>query len=83
MELVIIGMAEKYPIILTIVAIMGMARVILKPLMTFLHAVAEATETTKDNEYLAKAESSAIYKGLHWVLDFAFSLKLPKPVKKK
>ena len=78
MELFIAGFAAKYPIILTILSIMGMARLILKPLMTFLHEMVVVTETTKDNEILDKVEASKIYKGLLFVLDYAFSLKLKK-----
>lgn len=82
MELVIAGLAAKYPILLTIAAIMGMARLILKPLMTFLHEMVVVTETKRDDEILAKVETSAVYKGLLFVLDWVFSLKLAKPVKK-
>tara|TARA_R110002167_G_C12491385_1_gene635443 strand:+ start:269 stop:505 length:237 start_codon:yes stop_codon:yes gene_type:complete len=78
MELLIIGMVEKYPIIMTILSVMGMARLILKPLMTFLHEMVVVTESTKDNEILDKVEASKIYKGLLFVLDYAFSLKLKK-----
>ena len=73
----LIGLAQKYPIILTIVSIMGMARVILKPLMTLLHTVVKETETTKDDTFLASLEESAVYKGIVWLLDYAISLKLP------
>jgi hypothetical protein len=82
MELLIIGLAEKYPIILTIASIIGMARLILKPLMTFAHSLVAVTPTERDNELLKRAEESAIYKGLVWVLDFVFSLKLKKPLDK-
>lgn len=82
MELVIAGLAAKYPILLTIAAIMGMARLILKPLMTFLHSVVIVTDTQRDDELLNKVESSAVYKGVLFALDWVFSLKLKKPVKK-
>lgn len=78
MELFIAGIAAKYPIVLTILSIMGMARLILKPLMTFLNEMVVVTETTKDNEILEKVEKSKAYKGVLFVLDYAFSLKIKK-----
>lgn len=85
MELMLIGFitsaAEKYPVILAIAAAMGMARMVLKPLMTFLHEFVLITETKKDDEILSKVETSKAYKTFLFVLDYVFSLKLKKPSK--
>lgn len=78
MELLILEIAQKYPIILSIAAFMGMARMILKPLMTFLHEVVLVTPSPKDDEILKKVEESRIYKGIIWFLDYVVSLKLKK-----
>lgn len=72
------GAAEKMPWILSILAIMGTCRVVLKPLFAFLHTAADATETDKDNKALEKIEGSKIYKGFAFVLDWLFSWKLIK-----
>ncbi len=80
MELFIKGLALEYPIIFTIAAIIGMVRLVVKPLMVMLHSVAEVTETTRDEEILRKIEENKIYKGFLFVMDYVFSLKLKKPV---
>lgn len=66
----------KYPILMSIFSAMGIARILFKPLFSFLHAFADATATTKDNEILEKAEASAIYKGVAYVLDYIASIKI-------
>lgn len=80
MELFISGLVLEYPILLSIAAIIGMVRLVVKPLMVILHSLAEATETTRDEEILKKIEENKIYKGFLFVLDYVFSLKLKKPV---
>jgi hypothetical protein len=60
-----------------VVAIMGIARAIFKPLFTFLHAVADATPTQKDNAILSELEASPVYKGVSFALDYIASIKLP------
>jgi len=54
------------------------ARLILKPTMTWLHSVAEATETKKDDEVIEKVEASPIYKTVVFVLDWIASIKIAK-----
>lgn len=79
MELFIAGFVAEYPIMFTIASIMGMVRLVIKPLMTILHSLAEATETTRDEEILKKIEENKAFKGFLFVLDYVFSLKLKKP----
>jgi len=78
MEEMILGFAEKYPVILTIAAVMGIARMVLKPLMSFLHEYVLITPSEKDDKLLESVETSSVYKAVVWVLDFVLSLKLPK-----
>lgn len=74
----IAGMAAKQPILLSVLAGIGIARLIFKPLFTFLQSVVDATPTMKDNEFLAKVMESKVYKGLAFVLDYVGSIKIPK-----
>ena len=72
------SMAEKHEIVFSIIMVMGMARLVLKPLMVFLHEIVLISPTDKDNKALSKLEDSKIYKGLLFVLDYLFSLKVKK-----
>lgn len=79
MEEFIIGLATKYPVLVSILSMVGMLRLIFKPLMGFLHSVADVTPSAKDNEILAEVEGSKFYKSLVWFLDYVASIKiLPK-----
>ena len=70
------GLSVKYPLIVTIFAVMGVARTLFKPLMTFAHAYVMATPSTSDNEKLAKFEASKAYKVLQFLMDYIFSIKI-------
>lgn len=72
------SLLSKYPIVASIFMGMGVARAIFKPLSLFLHSIADATPSKKDNELLEKAESSKIWKGLVLALDYLASIKLNK-----
>ena len=72
-------LVAKYPWLAMIITVLGGARLLIKPLFTFLHSVVMVTPTTKDDEFLAKTESSKAYKWAVWVLDYVFSIKLIHP----
>jgi hypothetical protein len=57
---------------------MGIFRAVLKPLFAMLHAYVDATPNLADNEALAKIEDSSILKGIYFVLDYLFSVKVIK-----
>lgn len=76
-EPILIELVSKYPIVSAVLMIMGVCRLILKPTMVWLKAVAAATPTPKDDLLVEQVEGSKIYKGLVWLLDYVFSLKLP------
>ena len=78
MEALIILYVSKYPAIIAIASVMGFARMILKPLMVFLHEYVNITKSDRDNELLRKIESHKVYKLLLFALDYVFSLKLKK-----
>lgn len=72
------GFIAKYPIGASILLIVGVLRAVNKPLFALLHAFVDTTESKKDDELLAKAESSKLYKGVAFVLDWLGSIKLKK-----
>jgi hypothetical protein len=74
---VIVQMTASYPVLMTVLSVIGILRVINKPLFALLHAYVNVTETTKDNELLAKIEASSIYMGVAFILDWFGSVKLP------
>ena len=73
----ILSFAGKYPVIASILMVVGGLRAVFKPLMAVAHAYVEYSASPKDNEALAKVEGSKIYKGLAFVLDYLASVKLP------
>jgi len=76
--LLVQSMAAKFPVILAILAMMGVFRAILKPVFVCLKSITLAIPGEKDDIFLNKVESSSIYKGLVFALDYLFSIKLIK-----
>jgi hypothetical protein len=64
------------PTAASIFIIMGVSRAVFKPLMSVLHAYADATESKEDNQLLSKFESSPAYKTIVYVLDWTTSIKI-------
>ena len=77
MEQVLIDLAAKYPIIASIIIVIGIFRNIFKPLMSFLRSFVLATPSVKDDSILDKFEGSKIYAGIIYVVDWFTSIKLP------
>jgi hypothetical protein len=77
MEQLLLDLVMKFPVAASVVAGVGIARLIFKPLMVFLQAVVEATPSQSDNVLLQKVMESKIYKGWAFVLDYLASIKLP------
>ena len=73
--------ALEYPVVFTIIFIMGAIRPFMKSLFTFLHAFADATESKKDNLVLDNVEKSKSFKGFSFILDLLLSVKLERPKK--
>jgi hypothetical protein len=61
-----------------LVVVMGLARVIFKPVMLALHSISEATDSKKDDELLEKVEASKGFKIFSFVMDYILSIKLPE-----
>ncbi len=74
---IIVGLANKYPLVVSLVSLVGVLRLIFKPLFTFLHAVVDATPNPNDNATLDSVESSKIVSAIRFILDLFASVKLP------
>lgn len=77
MEQFLIELASKYTVIVGICTVLGVFRLVFKPLFALWKAITEITPSTKDDEMYAKTVASKIYKGALWLADYLFSVKLP------
>lgn len=75
----ILGLTQKYPWAVTVFMVIGVLRLVMKPLFTFLHEVVNATPTDWDNQMLAKVEASPVLKWVFWALDLVGSIKVVNP----
>lgn len=78
MEELILALATKYPVLVTVLTVIGTLRLVMKPLFSFLHEYVLITETKKDDELLAKVEGSKYFKWVMYVLDYLASVKVKK-----
>lgn len=69
-------LASNHAWIVTALIIVGGLRIVFKPLMALLRAIADATPSTKDNDFLDRAEASKIFKTLCWLIDLLASIKV-------
>lgn len=77
----IIAFITHYPIVGSILMIMGALRVVFKPFFMMIQAYVDYTVDPSDNAFLAKVMSSPVYLFIEKALDFFASVKLPgKPV---
>ncbi len=76
----VIQFAAQYPIVATILMVVGVLRLVNKPLFAFLNTVVAATPTPKDNEILKKIETSKAYQYISFLLDYLGSVKMPAKV---
>lgn len=77
MELLLLELAQKYPIVVGICAVIGVFRVVFKPAFAVVKAFVVATPGKGDDEAIEKFEASKIYKGIVFVVDYLTSIKLP------
>lgn len=78
MDELILTLVLKYPNLAAFVAFVGLARLVIKPLMTFLHEFVLVTPSDKDNEFLKRIEDSKVTKAALYVLDYLGSIKVKK-----
>lgn len=77
MEPLIIALAEKYPLVVSLFAVMGIFRAVFKPIMSLARAYVKATEKNeKDDLFLDEVEQSKWFKILSWLVDYTASIKL-------
>ena len=67
------GLALKYPVILTILAVMGTLRFFAKPIVSMVEAY---VKSTADDAAMFKVEASLPFKWACWLLDFFASVKI-------
>ena len=79
---ILAGFHLKYPNVGLFLSIMTGMRIIMKPLMSLLWAIANVTSVSWDNELLKKIENHKAYKVFYYLLDYAFSIKVKNPKKK-
>ena len=64
-----------------LIAIIGSARTILKPIFSIAHSIAHLTTSDKDDKIIDKIENSKILKAILYVSDYIFSIKALSPEK--
>jgi len=78
MEEMLIALVAKYPIVSGILSILGLIRLLIKPIMEAIIAYAKWTETPKDDSLVNHVIKSPIYSKFLFVLDWLFSIKIGK-----
>ena len=72
----LLGLVVKYPWIATFISIIGICRMVAKPVWSAVLAVVKATPTTADDKFLDEAEHTTWWKYTSYVIDWFFSIKL-------
>lgn len=70
--------AGKYGVIVQIISVIGVMRVVFKPLMTFIQSIVSLTPSVKDDAFMAKVMDHTAYKIVAYFLDWTASIKLPQ-----
>lgn len=70
------ALAAKYPVIVSVLFVMGVLRAVFKPIFAVLEAYVAATPNKADDAALAEVEASGAYKAVQFVLDYVASIKL-------
>lgn len=74
----IIELLKQYPWFAAFLSVVGILRLVFKPLCALISAIVEATPTQVDNEFWEDLQESKLWKFLIWLLDYLASIKLPK-----
>jgi len=74
----IVDLAVKYPWIVTVVAIIGTLRLLVKPVIAAAHSYAEATNSPKAEALIEKIENSKALSTVFFALDWFGSFKVRK-----
>ena len=74
----ILDLIVQYPTVGSIVAALGAVRLVFKPLMTAIDSYVLSTETKDDDIYVEGIKATKWFRVVVFVLDWAFSVKIPK-----
>ena len=83
MEQLIAELVMKYPSVMAVVVVLGIFRMVFKPLVTTYQAYVDATPGKEDDERFEEIKSSSAYKSVSWFVDYLLSIKLPQAKPKK
>lgn len=64
--------------LLAVISIIGMLRLVVKPVMTIIQKIVKETPSKKDDAWLEKLLKSKGYRIFRFILDLVASIKLPK-----
>lgn len=78
LESIIIDLALNYPWVTLVLSVVGLLRLINKPLFAALHAYVMTTPSKNDEILLEKVEKSQAYRWLTFALDWVGSVKVPR-----
>lgn len=73
--------AKWQGLVTSILVLVGALRLAVKPIVVALHAVAAATETRLDDEFVARVESSKGWRTILFLLDYVASVKIVSPAR--
>jgi len=74
----ILSLMTSYPGVGTLIFVVGMLRLVMKPVMALIDQVVTATPTPTDNEMWEKIKASSVFKALVFFIDWFGSIKLKK-----
>ncbi len=73
---ILLQLIDQYPAISSVIFVIGVLRVINKPLFSLARAVVGVTPSKKDDEYLDIVEKSKAYTTVIYFLDWFASVKI-------
>lgn len=78
MEEMLLALIGKYPMVASVLSILGLIRLIVKPIMEVIKAYVEFTPNKEDDSFVNKVIASPIYNKFLFILDWLFSIKIKK-----
>jgi hypothetical protein len=72
--------AGSYGVVVQIISVIGVLRLVFKPVMSVVQAVISLTPTLSDDQLLSKILGSKVYKIASYLLDWTASIKLPQKI---
>lgn len=81
MEQLVAEMVMNYPNLMSVVVVLGVFRMVFKPIVTAVQAYVDATPSKIDDEKFEEIKKSSAYKSVSWLVDYLMSIKLPQAKK--